>query len=112
MMDDSEIERIYSQQLHEELLNQTRLAVTQFIELCPDVFGLENLILQTDQFLSPINERVAQLYQDVCETYIDNGLPFDHAWVNHIKRYKVNKNSLTRHRIGLCCGDSNSPSKR
>lgn len=85
MMDDSEIERIYSQQLHEELLNQTRLAVTQFIELCPDVFGLENLILQTDQFLSPINERVAQLYQDVCETYIDNGLPFDHAWVNHIE---------------------------
>ncbi|KAL7319388.1 hypothetical protein PS15m_002527 [Mucor circinelloides] len=80
MMDDSEIERIYSQQLHEELLNQTRLAVTQFIELCPDVFGLENLILQTDQFLSPINERIAQLYQDVCETYIDNGLPFDHAW--------------------------------
>lgn len=80
MMDDNEIERIYSQQLHEELLNQTRLAVTQFIELCPDVFGLENLILQTDQFLSPINERVAQLYQDVCETYIDNGLPFDHAW--------------------------------
>jgi hypothetical protein len=81
IMDDSEIERIYSQQLHEELLSQTRLAVTQFIELCPDVFGLENLILQTDKFLSPINERVAQLYQDVCETYIDNGLPFDHAWV-------------------------------
>ncbi|KAI9487512.1 MAG: kinase-like domain-containing protein [Benjaminiella poitrasii] len=80
MLDESEIDRIYVQQLHEELLNQIRLAVTQFIELCPEIFGLENLILQTDKFLSPINERVAQLYQDVCETYVDNGLPFDHAW--------------------------------
>lgn len=81
-MNDSLIEHMYSQQLHEELLNQTQLAVTQFIELCPEIFGLENLILQTDQFLTPINERVTQLYKDVCETYIDNGLPFDHAWVH------------------------------
>ncbi|KAI8097806.1 kinase-like domain-containing protein [Gilbertella persicaria] len=80
MMDDDEIERIYSQQLHEELLKQTRLAVTQFIELCPDIFGLKNLILQTNQFLLPVNERVTQLYQDVCDTYADNHIPFDHAW--------------------------------
>ncbi|KAI8966991.1 kinase-like domain-containing protein [Mycotypha africana] len=80
MLDEVEIERIYSQKLHEELVNQTKLAVTHFIELCPEIFGLENLILQTDQFLSPINERVAQLYKDVCDTYLENGLQFDHAW--------------------------------
>jgi hypothetical protein len=81
MIDETEIERIYSQQLQEELINQTRHAVTQFIELCPQVFGLENLIIQTDQFLSPINERISQLYKDVTDTYGDNGLTFDHAWV-------------------------------
>ncbi|KAI9362178.1 kinase-like domain-containing protein [Pilaira anomala] len=79
-MDDYELERIYSQQLQEELINQTKNAVIQFVELCPHVFGLENLILQTDQFLSPIHERIAELYKDVCDTYLENGIPFDQAW--------------------------------
>lgn len=80
-MDDHELERIYSQQLHEELITQTKSAVTQFIELCPHLFGLETLILQTDQFLSPIHERIAQLYKDVGDTYLENGIQFDKAWV-------------------------------
>ncbi|KAG2233849.1 hypothetical protein INT48_005295 [Thamnidium elegans] len=79
-MDDHELERIYSQQLHEELITQTKSAVTQFIELCPHIFGLENLILQTDQFLSPIDERIAQLYKDVSDTYLENAIQFDKAW--------------------------------
>lgn len=79
MIDDSELERIYSQQIQEELSKQNKLAVTKFIEYFPSVFGLDNLILQLNE--SSIHEKITALYQQVYETFIDHGLPFDHVWV-------------------------------
>lgn len=78
----NEADSIYPQQLVDILLENTRLQVKQFIESYPAAFGLENLMAQT-KILSPINKRIAQLYQDICEIHMHQGVPFDHAWVNN-----------------------------
>ncbi|KAI8367908.1 kinase-like domain-containing protein [Choanephora cucurbitarum] len=78
-MNRNEAETVYPQQLLERLLDRTRLQVKLFIESCPAAFGLENLITQT-KVLPSINKRILQLYQEVCETYLIQGVPFDHSW--------------------------------
>ncbi|KAI9497049.1 kinase-like domain-containing protein [Zychaea mexicana] len=63
-MDDNELEKLYTRQVQEELLQQTRQAVTRLIELYPHEFGLENLILADSRYLSTVPEKLAQLYQE------------------------------------------------
>ena len=86
-MNRNEAETVCPQQLLERLLDSTRLKVKLFIESCPAAFGLENLITQT-KVLPSINKRILQLYQEVCETYINQGVPFDHSWVNSKNGFK------------------------
>ncbi|CEG70780.1 Putative Serine/threonine protein kinase [Rhizopus microsporus] len=85
MMDESEIDRIYSQQLHDELQSQTKTAVTQLIELYPEIFGLDRLIAPKNQYIQQqnLNEAIAQTVRDTCLAYIESGVDFDHAldWV-------------------------------
>ncbi|KAG1310914.1 hypothetical protein G6F64_004204 [Rhizopus arrhizus] len=84
MIDESEIERIYSQQLHEELINQTRITANQLIKAYPHAFGLENLISKS-QYVThqSINDTIAQLIRDTCLAYIENNIQFNHAqdWI-------------------------------
>ena len=80
-MDDNELEKLYTRQVQEELLQQTRQAVTRLIELYPHEFGLENLILADSRYLSTVPEKLAQLYQEVCEYCNENSITFDHSWV-------------------------------
>ncbi|KAG2228149.1 hypothetical protein INT45_009195 [Circinella minor] len=79
-MDDNELEKLYIRQVQEELLQQTRQAVTRLIELYPHEFGLENLILADSRYLSTVPEKLAQLYQEVCEYCNENSITFDHSW--------------------------------
>ncbi|KAI8141206.1 kinase-like domain-containing protein [Fennellomyces sp. T-0311] len=79
-MDDNELEKLYIRQVQEELLQQTRQAVTRLIELYPHEFGLENLILADSRYLSTVPEKLAQLYQEVCEYCNENVITFDHSW--------------------------------
>lgn len=82
MMDDSELERIYSIQIQEEVSRQNKLAVTQCIAYFPSVFGLDSLISPSHLDASNVHEKMTVLYQQVCESFIDHGLSFDHVWVN------------------------------
>jgi hypothetical protein len=92
MMDEIELERIYSQQLHEELINQTRFAITQVIQLCPEMFGLEMLIINKEPFKISISERITELYKEVCQLYLANGIVFDHTWVRETDGIKDDSN--------------------
>lgn len=87
MIDESEIDRIYSQQLHEELINQTRITANQLIKAYPHAFGLENLISKS-QYVThqSINDTIAQLIRDTCLAYIENNIQFNHAQVRKSKR--------------------------
>lgn len=98
-MDESEIDRIYSQQLHDELQSQTKAAVTQLIELYPEIFGLDRLIAPKNQYMQQqnLNEAIAQTVRDTCLAYIENGVNFDHALV----RKKNMINTYTNHLTGL-----------
>ncbi|SAL95824.1 hypothetical protein [Absidia glauca] len=80
-MDDQELELLYTQQLNEELLHQTREAITRLIEQVPLEFGLENLIPINPPSMANVPEKLASLYQEVCEYYNSNAIDFDHAWV-------------------------------
>ncbi|CAO3617516.1 unnamed protein product [Cunninghamella echinulata] len=80
-MNDQEIELLYTQQLNEELLNQTKQAIARLLEEIPIEFGLENLIPVIPNFIIPnIAEKIALLYQEVCEYYNSHAIAFDHAW--------------------------------
>lgn len=81
MMDDHELERIYSLQIAEELSRQNKLAVTQIIEQFPTMFGLEELIHSQTNDLTRGHENLTTLYQQVCDSFLDHGLTFDHVWV-------------------------------
>lgn len=90
MMDESEIDRIYSQQLHDELQSQTKTAVTQLIELYPEIFGLDRLIAPKNQYIQQqnLNEAIAQTVRDTCLAYIESGVDFDHALVRKKEKKK------------------------
>ena len=80
-MNDQELEILYTQQLSEELVLQTRGKINQFIETHPVSFGMDML------FTAPANngnmpEELAKLYQEVCSYYNDNAIQFDHVWVS------------------------------
>ncbi|KAG1458619.1 hypothetical protein G6F46_000261 [Rhizopus delemar] len=81
MIDENDIERIYSQQLHTELINETKATATKLIELYPNYFGLSNLINNFEQ--QPIHESITQAMRNTHFAYIDNDINFDHAldWV-------------------------------
>lgn len=64
----------------EDILNQTRANVSQFIDSFPDCFGLSSELSMQTSMESP-NERIAQLYQQVCDAYINHNLDFNHTWV-------------------------------
>ncbi|KAG1472826.1 hypothetical protein G6F56_001310 [Rhizopus delemar] len=85
MIDEQEIERLYSQQLQEELNHQTRRTAAELIEHYPHTFGLENLISLQSQYVThpSINDAIAQSLRDTCLAYIENNVHFDHAqdWV-------------------------------
>jgi uncharacterized protein (DUF885 family) len=83
-MDDQELELLYTQQLNEELLHQTREAITRLIEQVPLEFGLENLIPINPPSVANVPEKLASLYQEVCEYYNSNAIDFDHAWVSSV----------------------------
>lgn len=103
-MDESEIDRIYSQQLHDELQSQTKTAVTQLIELYPEIFGLDRLIAPKNQYIQQqnLNEAIAQTVRDTCLAYIESGVDFDHALVRKKEKKKKKKiNTYTNHLIGL-----------
>lgn len=69
----------------EVLSNQTRAVISQLIELVPSAFGLQSLIWQNS--IESANEQIAQLYQQVYETFTSNNIEFDHSWV--IKRNTI-----------------------
>lgn len=79
MIDENDIERIYSQQLHTELINETKATATKLIELYPNYFGLSNLINNFEQ--QPIHESITQAMRNTHFAYIDNDINFDHALV-------------------------------
>lgn len=83
MIDEQEIERLYSQQLQEELNHQTRRTAAELIEHYPHTFGLENLISLQSQYVThpSINDAIAQSLRDTCLAYIENNVHFDHAQV-------------------------------
>ncbi|ORX45714.1 kinase-like protein [Hesseltinella vesiculosa] len=79
-MDDQELDLLYAQQLNEELQLQSRNAIARLIEELPLDFGLENLVPVKTNGVGTMVEKMAMLYQEVCEYYNANGIPFDHAW--------------------------------
>ncbi|KAI8070347.1 kinase-like domain-containing protein [Gongronella butleri] len=79
-MDDQELELLYTTQLNEELQLQARNAITRLIEDLPFDFGLENLVPVKAASFGTMAEKMALLYQEVCEYYNSNGITFDHAW--------------------------------
>ncbi|CAO3626343.1 unnamed protein product [Cunninghamella blakesleeana] len=79
-MDDQDIELLYTQQLNEELLNQTRQAISRLLEEIPIEFGLETLIPTIPNYMPNVAEKIALLYQEVCGYYNSHAIPFDHAW--------------------------------
>lgn len=78
-MNDQELELLYTRQLAEELISQTRQKVNKFIETYPHEFGLENLFQVTDTGL--MREKLGALYQEICKDYNDNVIEFNHVWV-------------------------------
>lgn len=83
-MNEVDIQQLYNEQIQDDLIRRTREAVSNLIELCPHEFGLENLIPCDASFRSTVPERLAQLYQEVCEYCTEASIPFDHAWVSNI----------------------------
>lgn len=81
-MNEVDIQQLYNEQVQDDLIRRTREAVSNLIELCPHEFGLENLIPCDASFRSTVPERLAQLYQEVCEYCTEASIPFDHAWVS------------------------------
>ncbi|KAI7882568.1 kinase-like protein [Lichtheimia hyalospora FSU 10163] len=79
-MNEVDIQQLYNEQIQDDLIRRTREAVSNLIELCPHEFGLENLIPCDASFRSTVPERLAQLYQEVCEYCTEASIPFDHAW--------------------------------
>jgi hypothetical protein len=80
-MNDQELELLYTRQLNEELVLQTRLKINKFIESYPDEFGLDNLF-SNNNINTDMPNKLAQLYQETCEYYNDNVIEFDHIWVS------------------------------
>ncbi|KAI9252160.1 kinase-like domain-containing protein [Sporodiniella umbellata] len=85
MMDETEIERLYSQQLQEELNYQTKKTANELIEFYPHAFGLESLISSANKQnpYPSISDAIAMNIQNTCFAYIENNIPFDHTrdWV-------------------------------
>lgn len=78
------LEQLVNRQVQDELLQQTRLAVTSLIEAYPHEFGLENLIIADAFYMTSVPEKLAQLYQEICDYCTENAIKFDHGWVNII----------------------------
>lgn len=85
MMDEKELELLYIQQLNEELILQTRAKINQLIQDYPHEFGLDSLFASNNKSTTIISmsERLAQLYQEICQQYNSNVIPFDHVWVEY-----------------------------
>jgi hypothetical protein len=79
IMDEQELELLYTRQLNEELVSQTRQKINRFLENHPHDFGLETLFPTALGGNMP--EDLAKLYQEVCSYYNDNVIEFDHIWV-------------------------------
>lgn len=79
-MNDQELEILYTQQLSEELILQTRRKINQFIENHPQNFGMEMLFTASN--IGNMPEELAKLYQEICAYYNDNAIQFDHVWVS------------------------------
>ncbi|KAI8637135.1 hypothetical protein BD408DRAFT_486431 [Parasitella parasitica] len=77
-MNDQELDILYTQQLSEELILQTRRKINQFIEAHPQSFGLDALF--TVAHVGNMPEELATLYQEVCAYYNNNVIQFDHVW--------------------------------
>ncbi|KAF7727723.1 hypothetical protein EC973_007181 [Apophysomyces ossiformis] len=77
-MDDKQLAVLYNQ----TLMLQTQQAVSRLIELYPHQFGLDALLPSNPEaFLLPFSDRLAELYQEVCEIYnSDPNIMFDHVW--------------------------------
>ncbi|CAO3620599.1 unnamed protein product [Mucor fragilis] len=78
-MNDQELEILYTQQLSEELILQTRGKINQFIETHPQNFGMDMLFTASANN-GNMPEELAKLYQEVCSYYNDNAVQFDHVW--------------------------------
>ncbi|GAA5806208.1 hypothetical protein HPULCUR_011739 [Helicostylum pulchrum] len=78
-MNEQELEILYTRQLGEELILQTRQKMNTFIEVYPHEFDLENLF-PTVNDTGLMREKLAELYQEICKDYNDNGVEFNHAW--------------------------------
>jgi hypothetical protein len=84
-MDEKELEILYMQQVNEELVLQTRTNINQIVENYPHDFGLDSLFANTNIIpttaATAMPEKLAQLYQEICEQYNTNTITFDHIWV-------------------------------
>lgn len=81
-MNEQELEILYTQQLSEELILQTRAKINQFIETHPQNFGMDMLFTAAAANNGNMPEELAKLYQQVCSYYNDNAIQFDHVWVS------------------------------
>ncbi len=79
-MDEQELELLYTRQLNEELVLQTRQKINHFLENHPPDFGLEALFPTALNGNMP--DDLAKLYHEVCSYYNDNVIEFDHIWVS------------------------------
>lgn len=109
-MNEQELEILYTRQLGEELILQTRQKMNTFIEVYPHEFDLENLF-PTVNDTGLMREKLAELYQEICKDYNDNGVEFNHAWVRRkmliIIIFKLQKITIIINRIGPLFGDNN-----
>lgn len=80
-MDEQELEFLYTKQLNEQLVIQTKQKINQFIEQHPFDFGYELLFNTNVNPGSNMPEDLAKLYQEICGYYNDNHIEFDHVWV-------------------------------
>lgn len=117
-MDEQELEFLYTKQLNEQILIQTRQKINQFIEQHPFDFGYELLFNNNNSGQHPnlnpnttMPEDLAKLYQEICVYYNDNHIEFDHIWVKERVLLSFFYNLLNHfsYRVGRSFGDNNLP---
>ncbi|KAI7871174.1 kinase-like domain-containing protein [Spinellus fusiger] len=79
-MNDGEIDTLYHRQINDQIILQTRQIINQLLELYSHEFGLENLASVKPHLSSRVTEKLTQLYQEVCNSYLNISIPFDHEW--------------------------------
>ncbi|KAI9004566.1 kinase-like domain-containing protein [Phycomyces nitens] len=79
-MNETELESLYRKQMNDHVVLQTRQIINQLLELYPHEFGLENLVSVKPALPFMISEKLSQLYQEVCESYIGTSILFEHTW--------------------------------